>query len=158
MLHFHNMLKTALLIATVAMFLVAAHMAKAKGVDFVDVPVLKDVVRMGTVITPDMLEYKEFPETSLNNVYKEVSSIVGKEAGTNLRYGFPLRDGQLIEPLAVHRGDPVLLQFNKKGIALTAEGKSLSDGHKGDVVDVLNTSSNKRVQGIVSGNNAVTVN
>ena len=158
MIHFQNMIKTALVIASLFMFLVAAHMAKASGVATVQVPVLKDLVRMGTVITKDMLDYKEFPEASLNNAYTNVKDIVGKEAAANLRYGFPLRDGQLVMPLEVHRGDAVVLQFSKGGIHLTAEGKVLSDGHKGDMVEVINSASNKRVQGTVVGNNTVRVN
>jgi flagella basal body P-ring formation protein FlgA len=71
--------------------------------------------------------------------------------------GQPLRRGDLMKPEMVHRDDNITLVFEVPGILLTTRGKALESGAEGDVINVLNIQSKRTVQGIVSGQNRVTI-
>ncbi|WP_169453558.1 flagellar basal body P-ring formation chaperone FlgA [Pleomorphomonas oryzae] len=75
----------------------------------------------------------------------------------------PLRAGEIIAtadiepPRIILRGDLVTLQFSRPGLTLSARGRALGDGAKGDLVSVLNEQSKRTVQGVVTGAGIVEV-
>ncbi|SFM47689.1 flagella basal body P-ring formation protein FlgA [Pleomorphomonas diazotrophica] len=75
----------------------------------------------------------------------------------------PLRAGELIAtadvepPRVVLRGDLITLQYSRPGLTLSARGRALGDGAKGDIVSVLNEQSKRTIQGIVTGAGTVAV-
>ena len=73
----------------------------------------------------------------------------GKEAARALRAGAPVRSTDLIRPQLVRRGEPVALTVRSGGLLITAQGKALSGGAKGDLVRVLNTATSRTLDGVV---------
>ena len=68
----------------------------------------------------------------------------------------PLRAGELVAtadiepPRIILRGDLVTLQYSRPGLMLSARGRALGDGAKGDLVSVLNEQSKRTIQGVVT--------
>ncbi len=60
-------------------------------------------------------------------------------------------------PLLVRKGDFVTMIYDTPAMRLTATGRALTNGSKGDSVRVLNTSTNKTIEAIADGPNEVLV-
>ena len=71
--------------------------------------------------------------------------------------GKPLTDTDIEAPKIVERGQSITMTFSNGMIELTAMGKALESGAKGDVIRVVNTNSSKNLQAIVSGEQQVKV-
>jgi flagellar basal body P-ring formation protein FlgA len=68
-----------------------------------------------------------------------------------VRAGQPLRTSDLMRPEIVKRNEPVTLVYEAPGLVLTVRGKAIDPGAQGDVINVLNSQSNRTVQGTVAG-------
>jgi flagella basal body P-ring formation protein FlgA len=73
----------------------------------------------------------------------------GKEAVKPLREGSPVRPFDLIRPQWVHRGEPVTIAVRSGALSITAQGKSLVNGAKGDSVRVVNLATNRTLDAVV---------
>ncbi len=69
----------------------------------------------------------------------------------------PVRLHDLEEPIIVSRGDTVTMVLRQGRMLLTARGRALDDGARGDAVRVLNNDSNLTIDAVVSGPETVTV-
>jgi flagella basal body P-ring formation protein FlgA len=87
--------------------------------------------------------------------FREGAPAATDPAGLALRHqvraGQPLRGSDLMRPEIVQRNEPVTVIYEMPGLMLTVRGKALDPGAQGDVVSVLNTHSNRTVQGTVAG-------
>jgi len=81
----------------------------------------------------------------------------GREAVRDLAAGVVVRPADLISPRLVRRGEPVTITMRGPGLAITADGRALTAGAAGDVVRVFSLSTNRTLDAIVEGPNAVSV-
>jgi flagella basal body P-ring formation protein FlgA len=68
-----------------------------------------------------------------------------------VRAGQPLRASDLMRPEIVQRNEAVTIVYEAPGLVLTMRGKALDPGAQGDVISVLNSQSNRTVQGTIAG-------
>ena len=101
----------------------------------VEVPVLVNNIRSGTVI----------------------DELTGKTPKRVIMSGQPVKSQDVRDPLLVERGKSVTMIFANGGLQLTAMGKALQNGSKGDVIRVVNSASNRTVDAIITNNQEVTV-
>ncbi len=92
-----------------------------------------------------------------NDPMRDLSAAIGMAMQQNLRSGQPIRSSDIARPQLVKRGEPVLMNYQVPGIALTVRGKAEDGGALGDTVNITNIQSKRTVQGIVSGPGQVTV-
>lgn len=122
------------------------------------VPVLKENIQNGHVIGAEDLDYIQVEEANfLNGTIVDDQALVGM---TPRRFGVagrPLRAGDLMAPKIVSRGDLVTMILDDGILNLTAKGKALENGSKGDTIRVVNTSSNVTIQAVVTGINEVRI-
>ncbi len=122
------------------------------------VPVLKENIQNGHVIGSEDLDYIEVEEANfLNGTIVDDQALIGM---TPRRFGVagrPLRSGDLMAPKIVSRGDLVTMILDDGVLNLTAKGKALENGSKGDTIRVVNTSSNVTIQAVVTGINEVRI-
>lgn len=78
------------------------------------------------------------PSKSLRNP----QDIVGMESRRILLEGRPIVEGSISEPLVIERGDKVTIVLSNGGLNLSAPGKSLEDGAKGEDIRIVNLTSN----------------
>lgn len=80
---------------------------------------------------------------------------IGQSSRRSLRAGEVLRSGQLVAPIAVKRGDAVMMVARQDGIEVSMAGEALDAGARGAVVRVKNSASGQVVRMRVLGAGAV---
>jgi len=96
-------------------------------------------------------------ETVRREVLLELDRVVGQSARRPLRAGEVLRDNDLRAPLLVNRNGLVTIVLRAGGMSLSAQGRALDDGARGDTVRVLNVQSKRTIEAQVIGPDAVAV-
>ena len=86
-----------------------------------------------------------------------VSDLQGMAAAKSLKPNDPIRNIDIALPQLGERGSELTLIFDNEIMRLTAKGKALQNGARGEFVRVVNTESNKNLNGLVTGLNEVTI-
>jgi flagellar basal body P-ring formation protein FlgA len=76
----------------------------------------------------------------------DLSRAIGMELKRPLREGEALRLSQLIEPLAVIKGDAVVIEATSGQISVVAPGEALANGRTGQQIKVRNTKSDRIIR------------
>lgn len=123
------------------------------------IPVLARRLEGGTTISASDVDWSMVPEDRVNmSVVTEVSQLVGHELRRDTDEGELIHTNDVIPPRLVTRGSLITMKIETALMLVTAQGKALQDGAQGDVVRVLNTQSNRMLEGTVSGPGTVTIN
>jgi flagella basal body P-ring formation protein FlgA len=100
-----------------------------------------------------------FAEVDLNqirsNVYTEKELLVGARVKKRIGAGQAIR---ATDTCLVCEDQTVTIVAKNKALRITADGKALADGLKGESVVVKNARSGKSIEAVVTGLNEVTVN
>lgn len=124
----------------------------------VDVPVLRGTLKAGDIIGVRDIDYIEMNERDVRqDMILDAEDIIGMSPRRMTTSGKPMKSLDLEAPQMVARGDTVMMTFKVAGMTLTASGKAMENGVKGDTIRVLNTTSNKTVQGFVTASKEVTI-
>lgn len=86
-----------------------------------------------------------------------LDEVVGMAARSTIAAGRPLSLSDLEAPTLVERGKAVLLVFERPGLSLSLRGKAMQDGAEGELIKVMNTQSNRILEGIVAADGRVLV-
>lgn len=79
----------------------------------------------------------------------DARDLVGRTPRRPVRAQEPLRPVDLEIPVLVHRNDSVLIVLQAPGMTLTAQGKALEDGGRGEMIRVVNIQSNRTIDATV---------
>ncbi len=159
-----SIVKGSMMAASITMLLLAAKMANAENLMQVEemenaIPVLKQSIDRGDVVTHNMLEMKEYRgQTVPRFIIQNPGNVIGKESLRNVRAGMPLYTVQVREVPAVRKGTMAPVIFKKGRVQLSTDGLIMADAEVGDFVKVLNQDSKQMLQGVVQKNGAVLVN
>lgn len=93
--------------------------------------------------------------TNIPDPVDVLDAAVGQSTRRSLRAGEVLRASQLTAPIAVKRGDQVIMQASHDGIEVSMAGEALDAGARGAVVRVRNSASGQIVRMRVLGAGAV---
>lgn len=122
------------------------------------IPVLKETLRNGTVIGQRDLDFIEMSERALNpDVVLNEEALIGMTPRRMVFSGQPVKINEIEAPRLIQRGEIVTMLFKEGGLSLSAKGKALEHGSKGDSIRVVNTSSNRTIQAVVTASGEVTV-
>lgn len=80
---------------------------------------------------------------------------IGRETRVTIFKGRPIRPGDLTEPTAVERNDVVQIRFTAGPLEITATGRALDRGARGDRVRVMNLETRSIVGGVVAAQGLV---
>lgn len=124
----------------------------------INVPVLSETMRKGMVIGKRDISYVEMPETRVrHDMILEPEELIGMTPRRVIVSGEPVKLLEIEAPQIVSRGEMVTMILKDGTLYLTAMGKALEHGAKGDVIRVVNTTSNKTIEATVTGSKEVTV-
>ena len=124
----------------------------------VTVPILSKNLRNGDVIGDGDIEMIEISQNDLqHNMITSKEKMLGMTPRRIAYAGKFVQDGTLIKPQLVQRGENVNITFTEGSLVLSAKGKALQSGAKGDIVRVTNANSSRTVDAIVSGSHQVIV-
>ena len=122
------------------------------------VPVLRESLNRGDVIGERDIDMIDIPQKDLaTNVILKPDDLMGMTPRQVVLAGQPINSNQVQAPIIINRGDIVTMQFNANGLQLTAQGKALENGAKGDKIRVENVSSNKTIIAQVTNTKEVTL-
>lgn len=112
------------------------------------------MLRKGTVLTDADVNIKISPSEDFTEIR---SAFVGQELRRTIYAGHKINRAHVGAPILVKRNAPVTMIYNYGTMRLTAKGRALGAGSIGDTINVMNTSSRKKIIGIVTGPETVEV-
>lgn len=122
------------------------------------VPVLTSTMRNGTIIKASDIEMLTLRSRDLSaDMILDADALVGTTPRRMILNGKPVTDNDIQAPQIVTRGQTVTMIFSNGTLQLTAQGKAMESGAKGDAIRVVNANSSRSVQAIVSGEKEVTI-
>lgn len=120
------------------------------------VPVLNVNLQNGDVISARDIEMVEIPQYEVqHNMIANKEDMIGMTPRRMAYAGKFLQNGSLIKPQLVTRGEQVNITYAEGALTLSAKGKALQSGAKGDIVRVTNATSARTVDAVVTGQNEV---
>ena len=125
---------------------------------YVSVPVLANSLRAGDLIGARDISWIDIPvQEAEDGVILNEKDLDGMTPRRMIAAGKPIRDRDLQKPRLVARGDFVTLVYESGPIILTAKGKALQPGAHGDIVRIVNVSSNRALEGVVTGDRQISI-
>lgn len=122
------------------------------------VPVVLRALAMGDIVKTSDIAWERRAKSGLAaDAAVNRDQIEGMAARRPLRVGDVVRVSDMSRPALVQRDHIVTLTYQVPGILLTMRAKALENGSLGDVVNVLNTQSNRTLQATVTGVGQVTI-
>lgn len=119
-------------------------------------PVLVRDIARGEIIADADLEWSQ--AVSPAGLYLDAAEdIVGKEARRPLRQGAGVRKNDIASPILIRRGDIVTMLIEKPGLRLTQAGVAEQNGAVGDIVDIRNANSDRKIKAVVVAENLARV-
>lgn len=126
--------------------------------ELVSVPVLTNRKARNDVIERADIEWLEMRKRRIRReTILDADMLIGKAARNTIRPGRPITRRAVRRPVLVAKGSLVTINLNSPFMSLSAQGRALRDGGRGDVVRVVNTRSNKIIAAIVVGPNIVSI-
>ncbi len=86
-----------------------------------------------------------------------LKDVIGQIAPSGLNAGRPVRADQIRTPLRIERNAIVALTLRSGGLEIQTEGRALSEGGAGDVIDIMNLSSRSRIRGLINSDGTILV-
>lgn len=124
----------------------------------VSVPVLSKRKARNEVIERGDIEWLEMRKRRIRrDTILDADMLIGKAAKNVIRPGRPITRRAVGRPVMVAKGSLLTINLDSPFMSLSAQGRALGDGGRGDVVRVINTRSNKIIEAIVVGPNIVRV-
>lgn len=122
------------------------------------VPTLTHWLDGGAIIGMTDIDWLEIPAERINDgVVTDATQLINRELRHPVSEGEILRTSDILPPRMVKRGSLISMKIQTAFMVVTAQGKALQDGTLGEVVRVLNTQSNRTIEGTVTGPDTVTV-
>ncbi|MAI63186.1 MAG: flagella basal body P-ring formation protein FlgA [Micavibrio sp. TMED27] len=122
------------------------------------VPTLRTNFRNGTIIGIRDIDMIEIPQSRVrHNVILDPKELVGMTPRRVIFEDKPIKIEDIEAPRIVKRGENVTMVFKEGPLVLTAQGKALEFGAKGDAIRVTNLTSSRTVEAIVTGEKEVSV-
>lgn len=134
------------------------HKVNGRTLRVTTIPALSKTVRKGNIINASDIRWVTMPDAQVGrNIIRETEKLIGMTPRTQIKEGMPIRLSEVNRPTLVKRGALVKIHFNTSKISLSAIGKAIENGGKGDVIQVKNNSSDKIITAVVLGENQVRV-
>ncbi len=122
------------------------------------VPVLARRVMRGDIITERDIEWLQLRSGRIpHNTALDAAALVGLSPKRTLRAGAPIRISEVQQPILVSKGAHVTLVLETPSMVLTARGRALQNGGRGDTIQVTNAQSHAVVEGVVTSAGIVAV-
>mgnify|MGYP001173543093 FL=1 len=124
----------------------------------IDVPVLVRRMSSNEIISPQdiRLVTRRADKVDMNGL-REASELIGMSPLRTLSADRPVKRSEIRKPVLIGKGSIVTMMFRSARMMLTAQGKALQNGSKGDIIRILNTKTHKVIDGTVLNSGTVTV-
>lgn len=118
----------------------------------INIPVLNKSLRNGHVITARDIEMISMRIKTLgDDVLVDKNAVIGMTPDRFLVSKKPIRKTDIRAPMMVQRGQRITLVHRSGPLNLSAAGRSMQNGSKGEIIRVVNIDSNKNLQAEIIG-------
>jgi flagella basal body P-ring formation protein FlgA len=125
----------------------------------IDIPVLVRRMRSGeTIGRSDIRQVTVRADKIDMNALHDANDLIGMSPLRTLPADRAIKQSEIRMPVLVPKGSIVTMVFQTNRLTLTAQGKALQDGSKGDTIRVLNAKTHKMIDVTVLNSGTVTVN
>jgi flagella basal body P-ring formation protein FlgA len=118
----------------------------------------RTIVRGEVLGADDLTVVTQKVSSSSQTYFRNAEQAIGFVAKRSIQAGKIITAYMLQAPRLVKRGQEVILMATTPLMEVRMKGQALSDGAKGDVIQVRNVSSKRVVEGVVTGTGVVRVN
>ncbi len=115
------------------------------------VPVLSKRLEAGTTVSAADIDWLSVPDDRMGGIVTNPEQLVGRELRRDTDSQQPISEHDIIPPRLVVRGTLITMRIETPFMMVTAQGRALQDGKRGDIVRITNTQSNRMVEGTVEG-------
>lgn len=121
----------------------------------IKVLVAKEVLKRGTIISPEMLTLTDMPASGMENqVIADPQLVVNMELVRDLAPNSPLRTYDLKKAVMVKRGQEVQVTAGAgQGFLITMRAEALQEGALGEQIRLKNSESGRSLTAVVTGQN-----
>ncbi len=136
-----------------------ANRASAAAPALYKVLVSKELLKRGTLITPDMFSTAEMPAAGMENqIISDTKLVKNMQLVRDLTPNTPLRSYDVKTAVLVKRGQEVQVTAGEgQGFSITMRAEALQDGGLGEQIRLKNVDSGRSLSGVITGPNAVKV-
>jgi flagella basal body P-ring formation protein FlgA len=119
---------------------------------------LVESINGGTVLADSDIEWVRVPlDKAGADIISNARQLEGLELRRAMNAQSLLRQRDFVKARLITKGSLVVMQAKTANMALTAQGRALSDGAIGDTIRVTNTQSNRTLDAVVIGKDRVSV-
>ncbi len=90
--------------------------------------------------------------------FRDPEHMIGMQARRTIRPGTAITPRMLEKPLAVERGDRVVISAGSDVFSITTRGEAVRSGRVGEQIPVINENSGRRVRGRITKPGHVAIN
>ncbi|MGM0422716.1 MAG: flagellar basal body P-ring formation chaperone FlgA [Pseudomonadota bacterium] len=124
----------------------------------IDIPVLNENLRKGDIIREHHIEYSKMRAAELAQSYVlDSKDAVGMTPRRSIISDRPIRINDLEKPRLVNKGDMITMILKNGALSLTAKGKAMDSGARGEVIRVMNTTSRRIIEAKIKSPQQVTI-
>ena len=114
---------------------------------FANVLISKSHMRKGNRVSQNDVAWSERKLSTLPGGYFiQAKDVIGMFANRNIRNGIVIAPKHLRPPYTVRKGESVTIRAVIGGVEVKMNGKAMSNGSTGDIINVTNRSSNRKVE------------
>jgi flagella basal body P-ring formation protein FlgA len=127
-------------------------------VELIEVPMLRRRMVPGEVIRDGDIAWRDVRADRIaRNAVLDPANMVGKSPRRPVRAEAPVLGSDLRQPVLVPKNSLVTIRLQTARMVLTARGRAMEPGARGDVIRVVNTKSNQTISASVTGSGTVEV-
>ncbi len=113
----------------------------------VNIPVLNSKLRSGDIISKNDITWIEVAEASLSSdTVTSIDEIIGLTPRRYIYADGLIKKSEVQAPIIVKKGEQVTMSLASGKLNVTAKGRALDNGAKGDTIRILNKSSNRIIE------------
>jgi flagella basal body P-ring formation protein FlgA len=134
----------------------ASHRASPTAPVLHKVLVSKEVLKRGTLISPEMFTVVEMPAAGMESqIISDTKLLKNMQLVRDLTPNTPLRSYDVKTAVLVKRGQEVQVTAGEgQGFSITMRAEALQDGGLGEQIRLKNVESGRSLQGVITGLNA----
>lgn len=124
----------------------------------VRLPVLARTASGSQIIGKDDIVYMDFPEhLQRGGIITNAKELIGQAVRRTITAARPIRSNEISAPVLVKNKSIVQMNYQAANMHITTTGQALTDGAKGDIINIRNLNSNHVIRAVVTSENSVSV-
>lgn len=123
----------------------------------IKVPVVKDNMKKGSIISDADLTIAEFPDKVRKNCVIDKNTLIGKQASKPIKALRPISSDSIVNPILIKKNSSITVLYKKDNNVVKMSGISKDNGRLNDNIRVLNPRTGKLIYAEVISHNTAEI-